>query len=236
MKIPCPYCTEKITYDPNLAGKTINCSYCKKPILMTPLDKLTPEYQQEYREEQEKIRKKQETEQRKLEEQRRRELEHQEAKKQRDIEQIFDAAKKQQEKAHMQMMQKDWNGKVSVYFFDIGTILISIGIFLILIGVIGILYSFNMDITVGTSTGEYSWEKTRINNVGLIADRHDYIILFALSVVVGVILFCFGLLINNNRGIDEATKKVLESSLKPHPYPTKEISPPPIPQGQEPNQ
>jgi hypothetical protein len=71
MKLPCPYCTENIVYDHNLAGKTIKCSYCQKNILMTPFDKLPPDYQQEYKDELEKIRKKKEVEQRKMEEQRR---------------------------------------------------------------------------------------------------------------------------------------------------------------------
>ncbi len=81
MKLPCPYCTENIVYDQNLAGKTIKCSYCQKNILMTPLDKLPQEYQQKYKDEREGIRKKQESEQRKLEDQRRRKLELEEAKK-----------------------------------------------------------------------------------------------------------------------------------------------------------
>jgi hypothetical protein len=65
MKLPCPYCKENITYDLNLAGKTIKCSYCQKNILMTPLDKLPPEYQQEFLAEQEHLKKKQEAEERK---------------------------------------------------------------------------------------------------------------------------------------------------------------------------
>jgi len=113
MKLSCPYCTEKITYDLNLAGKTIKCSYCQKDILMSPFNKLAPEYQQEYREEQEKIRKKQEAELKGLEEQRRRELERQEAEKQRQIQRDLDLARQQKQHAQQQMMQQVWNGKVT---------------------------------------------------------------------------------------------------------------------------
>ncbi len=124
MKLPCPYCTENIVYDHNLAGKTIKCSYCQKNILMTPFDKLPPDYQQEYKDELEKIRKKQEAEQRKIEEKRvkdlrrqelekQQELEQQEAKKQNKIKERFDKVKKKKEKRRQQLMQQDWDNKVA---------------------------------------------------------------------------------------------------------------------------
>ena len=83
-----------------------------KNILMTPFDKLPPDYQQEYKDELEKIRKKQEAEQRKLEEQRRRELERQEAKRQREIEEVFEKARKEREESHQRMLEQDWNHKI----------------------------------------------------------------------------------------------------------------------------
>jgi hypothetical protein len=113
MKLPCPYCTENIVYDHNLAGKTIKCSYCQNNILMTPFDKLPPDYQQEYKDELEKIRKKQEAEQKKVEEQKRKELERQEANKRREIDKAFEQARKEEEKTQQQEKQQDWNRKVS---------------------------------------------------------------------------------------------------------------------------
>jgi hypothetical protein len=70
MKVPCPLCTQELLYDPNLAGKTVACSYCKRPLLIPSLQQLPVEYQQEYREEQDQLRKKQDAQKKKLEEQR----------------------------------------------------------------------------------------------------------------------------------------------------------------------
>jgi hypothetical protein len=109
MKLPCPFCTENIVYDHKLAGKTIKCSYCQKNILMTPFNKLPPDYQQEYKAELEKIRKKQEAEQRKMEAKRLKELERQEVEKQHNIEQVFETAKLEQKKMYQQMLEKDWD-------------------------------------------------------------------------------------------------------------------------------
>ncbi len=41
MKIPCPFCTEDIPYDPALAGKTVQCSYCKQALLIPPVAQLS---------------------------------------------------------------------------------------------------------------------------------------------------------------------------------------------------
>lgn len=60
MKVPCPFCTQELLYDPKLAGKTVACSYCNRALLIPPLQQLPVEYQQEYREEQDRLRKKQE--------------------------------------------------------------------------------------------------------------------------------------------------------------------------------
>ncbi len=232
MKLPCPYCTEKITYDINLAGKTVKCSYCQKNILMTPLEKLPPEHQQEYKDEQEKIRKKQEVEERRLEEKRRKELERQDAERKRQQE-IQVGLVRQREKELKKQLEKNYVGdkpQNAKHLNISSTTLIVIGLFLIFLGVIGLANSFNMKTTVETS-GEYSWQKNEVHNIGLIADRHDYIILSALSVVVGVIILCFGILIKNIPDIEETTNKSLKSlqkSLKPIGHPPQNINPPPI--------
>ncbi len=65
MKLPCPYCQDPIQYDLQLVGQKIACPSCKHHVIMTPLSQLSPEYQTEYHEEQERLKKKQETEERK---------------------------------------------------------------------------------------------------------------------------------------------------------------------------
>jgi hypothetical protein len=59
-------------YDPGLAGKSVVCSYCKRPVLVPQLQALPPEIQDEYRREVEMARGKQELERRRQEEAERR--------------------------------------------------------------------------------------------------------------------------------------------------------------------
>ena len=58
MKIPCPYCGDSIKYDESLGGRTIECGYCRRPVTMPSVAQLPPDYQAEFRREQEKLRKK----------------------------------------------------------------------------------------------------------------------------------------------------------------------------------
>lgn len=83
MELPCPFCTQELLYDPNLAGKTVACSYCKKHLLIPSLQQLPIQYQQEYREEQDHLRKKQEAKQKKFEKQVDEELRRQRQEKER---------------------------------------------------------------------------------------------------------------------------------------------------------
>jgi hypothetical protein len=81
MKIPCPFCTQEFLYDPELAGRTFACSYCKKALLMPSLQQLPIEYQeQQFREEQDHLRKKLKQEQK--QEAQRQKLEKQERERQ----------------------------------------------------------------------------------------------------------------------------------------------------------
>jgi ABC-type multidrug transport system fused ATPase/permease subunit len=106
MKIPCPFCTEKIAYDPALAGKTIQCSYCQRPLLIPPLAKLPREYQEEFRAEQERLAAKQEKQRRKEIEQQRQERERQREEQEwliREGERMKEEAQQQlQEQSHRQ--------------------------------------------------------------------------------------------------------------------------------------
>jgi len=58
IKLPCPFCGDSIKYDESLGGKTIVCGYCKKPLTMPSVAQLAPEYQDELRRMQDKVRKK----------------------------------------------------------------------------------------------------------------------------------------------------------------------------------
>jgi len=58
IKLPCPYCGDSIKYEESLGGKTITCRYCKRPLKMPFLAQLAPEYQEEFRHQQDKLRKK----------------------------------------------------------------------------------------------------------------------------------------------------------------------------------
>jgi hypothetical protein len=65
MKLSCPYCGDSIKYEESLAGKNVTCSYCKRPVLMPSVAQLPPDYQEEFRQEKEKLRKNAESAERK---------------------------------------------------------------------------------------------------------------------------------------------------------------------------
>ncbi len=77
MKLTCPYCQDGLAYDPRQAGKSVVCTFCKRPVLVPQLQALPAELQEEYRQEQLKLAGKREAEQRKQQEaeQRRRQAE-----------------------------------------------------------------------------------------------------------------------------------------------------------------
>jgi hypothetical protein len=66
MKVPCPFCAQALQYYPELAGTTAACSRCNKTVQMPSLRQLPGEYQHEYQEEQDRLRKKQEAQHEKL--------------------------------------------------------------------------------------------------------------------------------------------------------------------------
>jgi hypothetical protein len=72
-------------------------------------------------------------------------------------------------------------------------------------GVIGALIALFMDVSVETGMGG------RVNNIGLMADRQNYLISAALAVIVGVIL------IESDR-TPATAKKVKPEKEKPLPY------------------
>jgi len=58
MNISCPYCGDSIKYDESLGGKRVVCRYCKRPLRMPFVAQLPADYQEEFRREQDKLRKK----------------------------------------------------------------------------------------------------------------------------------------------------------------------------------
>lgn len=60
------------------------------------------------------------------------------------------------------------------------------GIFLLVIGAIAIFASFNMDVSVATGYGG------RVNNIGLVAQRQNFLLISCLVVLCGLLLAIFG--------------------------------------------
>ena len=60
------------------------------------------------------------------------------------------------------------------------------GIFLLIIGVIAALVSFNMNVSVETGYGN------RVNNIGLMSDRQNYLIASCVAILCGLIMAVFG--------------------------------------------
>ena len=61
MKLLCGHCRRAFTYDGSLAGKEFTCSHCRRLVRMPFLTELPADLQEEYRHEQEKLRKKAES-------------------------------------------------------------------------------------------------------------------------------------------------------------------------------
>jgi hypothetical protein len=67
MKLPCPHCKNLLPYSHLHAGKSFQCTFCKKAVTMPAFEKLPAEFQNEYRKELEKKKQLQEAEQKKQE-------------------------------------------------------------------------------------------------------------------------------------------------------------------------
>ncbi|QPN89184.1 hypothetical protein [Proteus vulgaris] len=60
------------------------------------------------------------------------------------------------------------------------------GIFLLVVGVLALLIAFNMDVSVATSYGG------RVNNIGLMAERQNYILIGCFVTFCGLMMVIFG--------------------------------------------
>ncbi|EPO2450603.1 zinc ribbon domain-containing protein [Providencia rettgeri] len=73
------------------------------------------------------------------------------------------------------------------------------GIFLLIIGIIGAIASFAMDVTVATEYGR------RVNNIGLMSARQNFILISCFIILCGLLMVLFGGRKNtkvNNMGIN----------------------------------
>ena len=66
MTICCPGCNKAVLYDHKLGGKTLACPHCKGPLLIPSLQQLPVGCQKQYRDEQARLPKQQETQDGKL--------------------------------------------------------------------------------------------------------------------------------------------------------------------------
>jgi hypothetical protein len=65
------------------------------------------------------------------------------------------------------------------------------GLILMVLGLAGGVYAFSMDTSV--ASGSYSnYVPDRVNNIGLMDDRRNYLYASGLAILIGVILFGFG--------------------------------------------
>ena len=70
----------------------------------------------------------------------------------------------------------------------------SLGIVLIITGLIWAIVAFNFDTSVSTGLDSYE----RVNNLGLMAERQNHLIFSGLSIITGILLFGFGTIANNS--------------------------------------
>ncbi|WP_051583052.1 hypothetical protein [Morganella morganii] len=84
----------------------------------------------------------------------------------------------------------------------------NIGYILISVGLIAMIYAINMDVSVSTYGG-------RVNNIGLISDRQNYLIFSGVIFLAGVILSIFGSKSESTSGSDGVRCKHCAESIKP---------------------
>jgi len=71
----------------------------------------------------------------------------------------------------------------------------SLGLILLVLGILGLIVAFNMDTTVSTesqSIGDIYIHSSRVYNIGLMEERRNYIILSCVGIVSGLLLIGLG--------------------------------------------
>lgn len=66
------------------------------------------------------------------------------------------------------------------------------GLILLLAGILIIMYSLNMDTTVAVPNSTTWLPSQRVNNIGLMNDKQNYLIISGIVTITGVILLVFG--------------------------------------------
>ncbi len=106
MKLDCPYCGERFPYRSDLAGQSIECSWCKKPIKMPTVEELSAEDREEFDREQEKARKREEKAQRKQEAKEQREQRWAQRRQEREQAEV-----ERRERAEAELRRQEERGK-----------------------------------------------------------------------------------------------------------------------------
>jgi|YNPNPStandDraft_1061719.scaffolds.fasta_scaffold158014_2 hypothetical protein len=86
------------------------------------------------------------------------------------------------------------------------------GVFLIILGLIGGVFAFQMDTSVSTGYSEYS-PTGRVSNLSLMEERRTYLMVSGLSILAGVLLFGFGSIRSSGSGEPNA-----DSDLRACPF------------------
>ncbi len=73
----------------------------------------------------------------------------------------------------------------------------SLGIVLIIIGSIWAIIAFNLDTSISTGFDLYGLP-SRVNNLGLMAERQNHLIFSGLTIITGILLFGFGTIAGNS--------------------------------------
>jgi hypothetical protein len=72
----------------------------------------------------------------------------------------------------------------------------AVGIIIIILGIVASYYSVMMDTTIETNIKSNILDNygmtSRVNNIGLMNDKQNYVVLSGILTLCGVIVFCFG--------------------------------------------
>jgi hypothetical protein len=75
-----------------------------------------------------------------------------------------------------------------------------IGFLLLAVGCVGVLVSLNMDVTVGVESQVNGWTQVeRVNNIGRMDERRNWLIVSGFAVITGAVFVGFGTLADKRR-------------------------------------
>lgn len=82
-----------------------------------------------------------------------------------------------------------------------------LGFVILMIGVVGVLFALNMRVSLSTALGE-------INNLGLMAERKNYIIISSVVVVCGLMVLLFGTISGNKTKCPFCAESINQEAIK----------------------